>query len=30
MSEAEPIEAIAVCLLFAYLDPSHELMLGNE
>ena len=30
ISEAEPIEAIAVCLLFAYLNPSHELMLGQK
>ena len=30
ISEAEPIEAIAVCLLFAYLNPSHELMLGQQ
>lgn len=28
--EADPIEAIAVCLLFAYLNPSHELMLGQQ
>lgn len=30
ISEAEPIEAIAVCLLFAYLNPSHELTLGQQ
>ena len=29
ISEAEPIEAIAVCLLFAYLNPSHELDAGT-
>jgi N-methylhydantoinase A len=27
--EQEPIEAIAVCLLFAYLNPAHELALGR-
>jgi N-methylhydantoinase A len=28
--EQEPIEAIAVCLLFAYLNPAHELELGRR
>ena len=28
--EQEPIEAIAVCLLFAYLNPTHELQLRRR
>ncbi len=27
--QTEPIEAIAVCLLFSYINPRHELEIGN-
>ena len=28
--DAEPVDSIAVCLLFSFLDPEHEQMIANE
>jgi N-methylhydantoinase A len=30
LQQQEPIEAIAVCLLFSYLNPRHEIELGRQ